>query len=86
MSNSIILFSSLFSSVYLMSISLGSINKSLLENKKISRELMIINGLTFVVSSYIFIEISLSNMFHKKNWLKIFKIEIFVLFFTKINE
>ena len=67
MSNSIILFSSLFGSVYLMSISLGSINKSLLENKKIPRELMIINGLTFVVSSYIFIEISLSNMFHKKN-------------------
>lgn len=67
MSNSIILFSSLFSSVYLMSISLGSINKLLLENKKIPRELMIINGLTFVVSGYIFIEISSSNMFHKKN-------------------
>ena len=55
MSNSIILFSSLFGSVYLMSISLGLINKSFLENKKISRELIIINGLTFVVSTSIFI-------------------------------
>ena len=55
MSNSIILFSSLFGSVYLMSISLGLINKSFLENKKIPRELIIINGLTFVVSTSIFI-------------------------------
>jgi len=55
MSNSIILFSSLFGSVYLMSISLGLINRSLLENKKIPRELIIINGLTFAMSSSIFI-------------------------------
>ena len=55
MSNSIILLSSLFGSVYLMCISLGLINMSLLENKKISRELIILNGLTFVVSGSIFI-------------------------------
>jgi hypothetical protein len=55
MSNSIILFSSLFGSVYLMSISLGLINRSFLDIKKIPRELIIINGLIFVVSSSIFI-------------------------------
>jgi len=55
MSNSIILSSSLFGSVYLMSISLGLINRSLLENKKLPRELIIINGLIFLVSSSIFI-------------------------------
>jgi len=55
MSNSIILSSCLFGSVYLMTISLGLINMSLLENKKISRELIILNGLTFVVSGSIFI-------------------------------
>ena len=60
--NSIILFSSLFGSVYLMSISLGLINMSLLENKKIPRELLIIHGLSFVVSSSIFIGVTLSNL------------------------
>ena len=55
MSNSIILSSCLFGSVYLTSISLGLINMSFLENKKIPRELFIINGLTFVVSGSIFI-------------------------------
>ena len=64
MYHSIILFSSLFGSVYLMSISLGFINRSLLENKKIPRELIIINGLTFVVSCYIFIDMSLSKLTH----------------------
>jgi len=59
MSNSIILISSLFGSVYLMSISLNLINRSFLENKKIPRELIIINGLTFVVSSSIFIKYAL---------------------------
>jgi len=62
MSNSIILFSSLFGSVYLMTISLGLINRSFLENTKIPRELLIINGLTFVASSSIFIGVTLSNM------------------------
>jgi len=66
MSNSIILFSSLFGSVYLMSISLGLINCSLLENKKIPRELIIINGLTFLVSSSIFISGTLSNLSYFK--------------------
>ena len=55
MSNSIILFSALFGSVYLMSISLVLINRSFLDNKKIPHELIIINGLTFAVSSSIFI-------------------------------
>jgi hypothetical protein len=64
MYHSIILFSSLFGSVYLMSISLGFINRSLLENKKIPRELIIINGLTFVVSCYIFIDMSLLKLTH----------------------
>jgi len=67
MSNSIILASSLFTSVYLMVKSLELINKSLLENKKIPRELIIINGLTFVVSSSIFIANSLSNLSHFKS-------------------
>jgi hypothetical protein len=62
MSNSIILFSSLFGSVYLMVKSLELINLSLLENKKIPRELIIINGLTFATSGYIFITVSLSKM------------------------
>ena len=66
MSNSIILFSSLFGSVYLMSISLGLINRSFLEDKKIPRELIIINGFTFAVSGYIFISASLSNLSHFK--------------------
>jgi len=67
MSNSIILFSSLFGSVYLMSISLALINRSRLENKKIPRELIIINGLTFLVSSYIFIGGTLSNLTYFKS-------------------
>jgi len=66
MTNSIILFSSLFGSVYLMSISLGLINRSFLENKKIPRELIIINGLTFMVSSSIFIGATLLNLSHFK--------------------
>jgi len=66
MSNSIILISSLFGSVYLMSISLNLMNRSFLENKKIPRELIIINGLTFAVSSSIFITGTLSNMSYLK--------------------
>jgi hypothetical protein len=66
MSNSIFLFSSLFGSVYLMSISLGLINMSLLENKKIPRELIIINGLTFVASSSIYIGVTLSYLSYLK--------------------
>ena len=62
MTNSIILFSSLFGSVYLMAKSLELINSSFLDNKQIPRELIIINGLTFAVSGYIFIGVSLSNL------------------------
>jgi hypothetical protein len=65
--SSIILISSLFGSVYLMSISLGLINMSLLENKKIPRELIIINGLTFVASSSIFIGGTLLNLSYLKS-------------------
>jgi len=65
--NSIILFSSLFGSVYIMSVSLGLMNRSLLENKKIQRELFIINSLTFAVSSYIFIGGTLSNFSYCKS-------------------
>jgi hypothetical protein len=68
MSNSIILCSSLFGSVYLMSISLGLINTSFLENKKIPRELIIINGLTFMVSTTIFIRgFTLLDLSHFKS-------------------
>ena len=55
MSNSIILSSCLFGSVYLMSKSLELINRSFLDNKKMPPELIIFNGLTFVVSGSIFI-------------------------------
>jgi hypothetical protein len=55
MCNSIILSSCLFGSVYLTSKSLELINKSLLEDRKIPRDLVIINGLTFLVSGSIFI-------------------------------
>ena len=44
---------SLFGSVYLMSTSLRLLNMTLLE-KKIRSELIIINSLTFLVSSFIF--------------------------------
>lgn len=55
MSNYIILSSCLFGSVYLMSKSLELINMSFLDNKKMPPELIIFNGLTFVVSCAIFI-------------------------------
>ena len=68
MSNSIILCSSLFGSVYLMSISLRLINRSFLENKKIPSEIIIINGLTFVVSTTIFIRgVTLLDLSHFKS-------------------
>ena len=55
MRNSIMLSSCLFGSVYLMSKSLELINRPVLNNKKMPQELIIFNGLTFVVSSSIFI-------------------------------
>ena len=53
MYKSIILSSCLFGSFYLCSTSLSCINRALLENKKISNALIIINGLTFLVSGSI---------------------------------
>ena len=44
----IIISSYLFGSVYIFSKSLELINKSLLENKKIPSNLIVINSLTFV--------------------------------------
>lgn len=55
MYNSIILSSCLFGSVYLFSKSLELTNKAILENKKISNRLIIINGLVFVMSGSIFL-------------------------------
>ena len=55
MYNSIILSSCLFGSVYLCSVSLVLINMSLLENKKLSSKLVIINGFTFIASGSLFI-------------------------------
>ena len=55
MLNSIILSSCLFGSVYLCYNSLALINKSLLENKKIPNQLIVINGLTFIMSGSIVI-------------------------------
>ena len=72
MSNSLILSSCLFGSVYLMSKSLEFMNRSVLDNKRIPKELIIFNGLTFVVSSSIFIGgftlLSLSYIQHSKNY------------------
>lgn len=53
MHNSIILSTCLFGSVYLFSVSLEMINRSLLENKKIPNKLIIINGLMFLISGSI---------------------------------
>ena len=55
MYNSIILSSCLFGSVYLFSISLKLINMSFIENKKMPLKLIVINGLTFVLSGSIII-------------------------------
>ena len=50
MYNSIILSSYLFGSIYLFSQSLKLINKLQLKNKKIPRNLILINGFIFVLS------------------------------------
>lgn len=55
MYNSIILSSCLFGSVYLFSKSLELINISFLENKKIPHNLLLINGLTILMSGSIFV-------------------------------
>ena len=53
MYNSIILSAGLVGSFYLFSTSLVLIDRSLLQNKKIPNELIIINGLTFLMSGSI---------------------------------
>lgn len=55
MYNSIIVSSCLFGSVYIFSTSLNAINSSFLENKKIPNNLFILNGLTFIISGYVFL-------------------------------
>ena len=68
MYKSIILSSCLFGSFYLCSTSLLFINRSLLENKKIPNELIVINGLTFFVSGSIVVyNFSLLNSCHLKS-------------------
>ena len=68
MYKSIILSSCLFGSYYLCSTSLLLLNRSLLENKKLPNELIIINGLTFLVSGSIVIyNFSLLNSCHFKS-------------------
>lgn len=55
MYNSIIISSCLFGSVYIFSTSLNAINSSFLENKKMPNNLIILNGLTFIISGYVFL-------------------------------
>ena len=55
MYNSIVLASSLFGSVYLFSTSLLSINTSLLENKKMSNNFILINGFILAISGSIIV-------------------------------
>jgi len=65
MYNSIILSSCLFGSFYLTSISLGLINKTFLQSKKIRNKLIIINGFIFFVSGTIVLyNFSLLNSLH----------------------
>lgn len=63
MYKSIILSSCLFGSYYLFSVSLSLINRSFLENKKIPNQLIIINGLTFIVSGS-FVVYNFSLLYH----------------------
>ncbi len=53
MYNSIILSSCLFGSIYLFSTSLKMINGTFLENNKINNKLIMIDGLTLVISGSI---------------------------------
>jgi hypothetical protein len=55
MYKSIILFFHLFGSVYLFTKSLEQINKLFLENIKIQKKLIVINGLSFVFSGSLFL-------------------------------
>lgn len=55
MYNSIILSSCMFGSIYLLSQSLEFINRSQLENKQLSYKLILINGLTVILSGSVII-------------------------------
>ena len=71
MSNSIILSSCLFGSAYLMCKSLELINKQFIDGKKTPRKLIILNSLTFIVSSSIFIgSFTLVSLYHFKTTYK----------------
>ena len=68
MYKSIILSSCLYGSFFLFTISLALTNKALLEDKKIPKELYIINGLTMLTSGSIVIyNFSLLNLSHFKS-------------------
>ena len=54
MFNTITICSTLFGSVYLCSVSLALINNSLSEEKKIPKQVMLLNGLTFLASGSVF--------------------------------
>ena len=60
MYNSIILASCVFGSVYLCCKSLVLINNAEIENKKIQNKLIMINGLTFVMSCSMFAYMSIN--------------------------
>jgi hypothetical protein len=66
MYNHIILSASLFGSIYLFSTSLILTNRALLEDKKISNEVFVLNGLTMLVSGSIILyyNLSLLNLSH----------------------
>lgn len=55
MNNYIILSSCLFGSVYLTSKSLELINRSFVDDKKMPRELIILNGIALMASSSVFV-------------------------------
>lgn len=54
MFNTITICSTLFGSVYLCSTSLYLINKSMMEEKTIPKQVMLLNGLTFLASGTVF--------------------------------
>lgn len=75
MYNSIILTSCLFGSFYLTSISLGLINKTFLQSKKIRNKLIIINGFIFFLSgSIVLYNFSLLNSLHFYRSSKTYKL------------
>jgi hypothetical protein len=68
MDNHIILSSCLYGSIFLFATSLTLTNKALLEDKKIPKELYIINGLTiFTFGSIVIYNFSLLNLSHFKS-------------------